>query len=424
MNKTPKKAFWKVLCAGMAGNALEFYDFCLYTFFAVQLGEIFFPSANPLNSTLYSLAVFAVGFIMRPIGGIIFGHIGDRLGRRKALMICVSFMAFPTFCMGLIPGYADIGIIAPILLIICRLFQGLSTGGEYNGAAVFVVEHATSSKKGFSGSMITSSSYIGWFMAAAVSYPFVMDYMPSWSWRIPFLLGLGIGMIGIYLRQKIDETPEFEEYIQSTHPRKVPLIWLLKNYLRPILCTIGIAAFSGVIAVTTLTFMMTFLITFAHWSKASAMLVSMIGSFIYIFLSPFFGALSDKKDPRYICLWSIGIILIGVYPIFSLITSGYWMFVIIGQIMWAVITIAYQAPMNVLLAHFFPVEVRYSGIGVGYSVGMALFGGTSPFILIWLIEKLNNPLAAVLWIMFVSIIGFSAVFLSKHLKTCEKIFMK
>lgn len=410
------KSLQKVLFAGMAGNALEFYDFCIYAFFTVQLGAIFFPSHDPMISTLSSLAVFAVGFVMRPIGALVFGHIGDKYGRRKALMLSVTLMALPTFCIGLLPGYTDIGIWAPVLLIICRLFQGLSTGGAYNGAAVFVVEHTPLRKRAFAGSMITSSSYIGWFMASIVSYAFVADFMPPWAWRVPFLFGLVVGMIGLYLRRKIAETPEFEDFARSEKPKSIPFLWVLKTHPRSVFCTFGIASFSGVIVFTTLTYIMTYLLTFAQWEKPLAMLVVMAGSLLYVLLSPLFGMLADKKDPRTICLWSIGVILACVYPVFSLWSSGQWQAVILGQIIWATVTIAYQAPMNLIMARLFPVAARYSGIGIGYCLGMALFGGTSPFISTWLVETFKNPLSPILWITGVGVLGFVAVFLARPLQ--------
>ncbi len=418
-----RKSLWKTLFIGMTGNALEFYDFYIYAFFAVQLGAFFFPSDNPMVSTLSSLAVLAVGLVMRPVGAFVFGHIGDRYGRRKALMLCVAFMAIPTCCIGLLPGYEQIGIWAPILLITCRLCQGFSTGGEYNGAVVFVVEHTTQRKKAFAGSMITSSSYIGWFMAAAISYVFVLDFMPPWAWRVPFLLGLVIGMIGLYIRRKISETPEFEDFIKEEKPKSAPFLWVLKTHPKALFSTMGIAAFSGVIAFTTLSYVMTYLVTFAQWEKSTATLVVMAGTLLYVLLSPLFGMLADKKDPRMMGLISIVVILASVYPVFSLWTLGTWGAVILGQVIWATVTIAYQAPMNFMMVRLFPVKARYSGIGIGYSLGMALFGGTSPFVSTWLVETFKNPISPVLWIAGVGILGFIALLLArpKSAKHFEKL---
>lgn len=400
----------KILAAGMAGNALEFYDFSIYAFFSLQLGQVFFPSTDPITSILSSLAVFAVGFVMRPVGGLLFGHIGDKYGRKRALLLCVTIMALPTCAIGLLPGYSEIGIWAPIALVACRLVQGLSTGGEYNGAAIFVVEHANPGRKGLAGSLINSSSYMGWVLAALISFPFVTFLQVSWAWRVPFLFGLVVGIVGFYLRRQIAETPEFEAYAATEKPKSVPFFSVLRERPGAILSTIGIAAFSGVLAYTTLSYLNTYLLSMQGWSKPSALLITMLGSVIYVVMSPVYGHIADKINPRRICLWAIVGILVLIYPVFFMWTSGSWLLVILGQVVWASITVIYHAPMNVLMANLFPVSLRFSGIGLGYSLGMAVFGGTSPLMSTWLVDRTHNPMAPMLWISFVGIIGFFAIY--------------
>lgn len=409
----------KILAAAMAGNALEFYDFTIYAFFAAQIGAVFFPSENPINSTLSSLAVFAVGAVMRPVGGILFGHIGDKYGRKRALIICMAFMAFPTFLVGVLPGYNEIGIWAPIALLVCRLVQGLSVGGEYNGASVFVVEHAPLHKKGFAGSMISTSSFMGWLIAALVSYPFVLAFHTSMAWRIPFMLGLVIGGIGFYLRRQISETPEFEEFIQKDKPVILPVITVLKQYPGAVFATMGIAALSGLIGFTTLTYISTYLTTFGGWEKPSALLVVMLGSIIYTGTCPLVGFLSDHIDPRKILLWSIGMIFLSLGPVFLLWNSGSIVGVILGQLIWAIVTVAYMAPMNLLMTRLFPVSLRYSGIGLGYSLGIAIFGGTTPLVLTGLVDITGSSFSPIVWISFVGVIGFLAVFLSRPIRPIQ-----
>lgn len=411
MNPKIKRTF----AAGMAGNALEFYDFSIYAFFAVHLGAVFFPSQDPIIESLKSWGIFAVGFVMRPIGGILFGHIGDKYGRRRALMLCVTFMAVPTFVIGLLPGYNEIGIWAPVALLLCRLLQGLSTGGEYNGAAIFVVEHANPSLKGFAGSLITSSSYIGWFLAAIVSYPFITMAEVTWAWRVPFLFGLIIGLIGLYLRKKVSETPEFLEYMERERPRQAPLFTALKENARAVFATFGIAAFSGVIAYTTLAFISFYLEMFLGWSKQSAVLVTMLGSLIYAAVSPVVGWLVSSRsfDPRRVCLWAIGAVVLSAYPVFFLVNTGSLIAILMGQLIWALVTIVYQAPMNILMSDLFPVEARYRGIGFGYSMGMAAFGGTSPLVLTWLTKETHNFFSPVVWIACVGLLGFVAIYYAR-----------
>ena len=291
---------YKVVFAGMIGNALEFYDFSLYGFFATILASQFFPAGDRVAAIFYTFTVFGVGFLMRPLGAIVFGHIGDKYGRKIALSLSVILMAVPTALIGVLPNYATIGILAPIILTFCRLLQGLCTGGEYNGAAIFVIEHQKD-KRGFAGGLITSSCAIGSLLGTLVGW-FFSGYSECFgidAWRIPFIMGLVIGIIGLYTRHKLDESPEFQEAVArkkasgETTP-DAPLLAALRKHLRSVICIIGIAWLNGVMYYSTFTYVSVYLHNVFGWSLQSSLPMASLALLVYAIVTPLVGALSDR----------------------------------------------------------------------------------------------------------------------------------
>jgi len=213
----------KAILAAMIGNALEYYDVMLYGFFAAALAPLFFPTTNHFVSITASLGTFAAGFLMRPLGGILFGHLGDRYGRRMALAFSILLVTVPTLTIGLLPTYEYIGIAAPIILVVCRLLQGLCVGGEYSGAAIFVIEHSKKKQEAFAGSVLCATGFLGGFLGTILGLICTLPYMPTWSWRIPFLIGSIIGLIGYYIRTQVDESPAYSQAMKRGEIIKSPL---------------------------------------------------------------------------------------------------------------------------------------------------------------------------------------------------------
>ncbi len=364
----------KTLFSSSIGNFLEFYDFSLYAFLISVLAPSFFPSTNTLSSTISTLGVFAVGFLARPVGAIIFGHIGDIYGRKPALLLSIFGMALPTIIIGLLPTYAQIGIFAPILLTICRLIQGICVGGEYNGAGIFVVEHAKSNK-GFLGSILTSAGTLGAFFASIIAYICVQPWVPTWSWRVAFLLGGLIGIVAIYLRNNILDSPEFKK---STSDRKsIPIIMVLKKHLKSFVYCISL----GGMAVAPFYYVLSFLNPYLVLSNQLTLQQMMLENTIYVFLASvgviFWGRYSDRIGLKKSMTISSVFVTLGAMLFFFtsdlLIMTFIKALIVIGSGFFA-------APLNAHMSSLFPAKYRYSGVSLGYAIGMAILGGTVPYI--------------------------------------------
>jgi MHS family proline/betaine transporter-like MFS transporter len=300
---------FKVALSSMAGNMLEFYDFYLYGTFASILAGLFFPSYDATAALIASLGTFAAGYLMRPIGAVVFGHLGDRLGRKRALTLSIFFMAIPTLVIGLLPTYHTIGIFAPIILFSCRLLQGVCAGGEYNGAAIFTIEHMKKDQDGFAGSLMSVSGGGGGLLATFLGALFMHPSMPSWSWRIPFIFGAFLGVVGYYIRKKIGESPAFKEEV-SKKPLSVPLLKAFQQYPVSILCCVGGAAFSGALSSTFVVYMNIYLTKVVGLTLNHSLWFNSFGLLIFVASAPLAGFLSDRfGKPKIMTISAIALIL-------------------------------------------------------------------------------------------------------------------
>jgi MHS family proline/betaine transporter-like MFS transporter len=401
----------KVMIAGVVGNALEFYDFSLYGFLTPILSTLFFPSSDPFVSVILAYSVFATGFLMRPLGAAFFGHIGDRYGRKMALSLSVILMAIPTTFIGLLPTYEDIGIVAPILLVICRLLQGLCTGGEYNGAAIFVMEHQKRNKSGFAGSVICASCSLGSLLGLGVAQLCLNMNLPTWGWRLPFLLGFLIGVIGLYIRRNLDESPQFDK-VQNTHETvKMPLLEAIKRQPISMLCIIGLAWLNGAMYYTCFVYLNTFLANELGWSLTQSLPVLACGMIVYTIFAPIGGWIADRFSITKVMGFAIGAIAVLAVPSFSYFHSGNLWKILLAQILLSCFSAVFSGPLNAFMIKLFPTKDRYSGIAFSYSIGMALFGSTTPMIL----TVLNGyQYAASAWIILACIMSMSALYISTH----------
>ncbi|MBN9564955.1 MAG: MFS transporter [Alphaproteobacteria bacterium] len=418
----------KVVLAGMIGNALEFYDFTLYGFFAPVIAQKFFPDqgSNAATALLMALSVYAVGFLMRPLGAVVFGHIGDKYGRKKALTFSVILMAIPTTVIGLLPSYATIGMAAPIILTLCRLLQGLCTGGEYNGAAIFVIEHQQD-RRGFAGGLITSSCAIGALLGVCVGYICtITDYLgPLETWRIPFLLGIMIGFVGIYIRRRLDESPVFIEAMSQKSATKVQKPASLKQALakhwRSVLCIIGAAWLNGVMYYAAFNYMSIYLKQQYGWHIHDTLLISSVALVIYGIFTPIAGAFADRKGTVALMRPTAVAVLFLAIPVFLLVASGNLAYIILAQVIFALLAAFFSGPLNLFMQSLFPVEDRYSGISVSYSIGMAIFGGTTLLVMEALRVNIALSFAPAIWL---AISGLAAaltmIFIYPRIKIAAK----
>ena len=406
-SETPNK---KCLLTVLLGNALEFYDLGLYGFFAPTISAFFFPSHDKFILTIASMSVFAAGFIMRPFGALFFGHIGDFLGRKLSISSTILIMAIATFLIGIIPTYETIGILAPLGLILCRLTQGICTGGEYNNAAILTLEHVAPTKRGLYSGYMTASSILGFFLASSISsIMFILPSTPVWFWRVPFLIGAIIGFIGFYLRRNyIKESPVFQK--KKTYS---PFFMQAKLNIKNIITTLCVGWFAGVLSLSLIGYIPTYLNSVTKLLPNQIALVSNLGIFVYMIFLPVMGYLADKFGIERIMKISAVLTLIGAYSIFTLLSSGELPKVIAGELSLSLLAALFLGPMHAYILSLFPVEFRCRGISFSFALGVGIFGGVGPLVSTFLIENLTFPQAPALYFIASAITWISVVHLFK-----------
>ncbi|SER23441.1 MFS transporter, MHS family, alpha-ketoglutarate permease [Rosenbergiella nectarea] len=379
----------KAILGASSGNLVEWFDFYVYSFFSIYFAHIFFPQGDATTQLLQTAGVFAAGFLMRPIGGWLFGYIGDRFGRKKAMLISVYIMCFGSLVIAFLPGYNQIGLFAPILLLVVRMLQGLSVGGEYGASATYMSEIATEGKKGFYSSFHYLTLIGGQLMAVltVVILQQILDHesLRVWGWRIPFLIGAGLAIVALWLRKSLHETSDEN---QRTNKNSGSLSYLLRHYWRPFIKVIGISAGGSLTFYTYTTYMQKYLINSVGLdAKTSSML--MTGALLlFMFLQPIAGALSDKIGRKMsMFFFSSGIILFTV-PIMVYLTVVNSLTAIFLLISLALMVCSFYTSISGLLkAELFPPQLRALGVGLPYAIGNAIFGGSAEFVALGLKQK-------------------------------------
>lgn len=404
MNRQEKRS----LFAGLYGNALEWYDFLLYASFAPIFASYFFPVKTTFLSLLTTFAVFAVGFLVRPLGGALFGHYADRVGRRSALIVSVCVMTFSTLGFALLPGYDSLGVLSPVLFVLFRLLQGLAVGGELPGAATFLVEHMASHRRGLAGGLVQSSAilgiFIGTLVAASLGWLFSERYMYAMGWRWAYILGAVLGGVGICLRLYSVETTVFLQ--EEAHP-ELPITILIKHYRKPIVSAILLTSMLAIGNYLLIAWVSTFLVKSEGFLLADALLANLLALLLLTLMLPVLGLMSDYLGRKPVLISGLVALIILVFPFFKLITSHNWWYVLWAQLMLALVLSFINATVPTILAEMFPTAIRASGVSLGYNVGQALFGGTLPMVALLLIELTGNKYAPAwyvfLWGLFVLI---------------------
>ncbi len=399
----------------MLGNCLEFYDVTLYSFFAAILAPLFFPSASLSLSLSASFSAFALGVAMRPLGGIIFGHLGDQFGRKYALRISLFLIASPTLVIGFLPTYETLGLFAPTILVLCLLLQGLCVGGEYSGASVFVVEHTKKTKPGFWSGSLVASGFLGGLIGTLIGAIFTQSTMPSWGWRIPFLLGGFISLVSFYRFYQLQETPDFQRVAQTNATVRSPLLIVLKNNTLNFICIVCVGGASFIPFYTATTYLGSILLNELGMQHSNIMLLySLIMAFYLTFL-PIMGFIADWLGARKVMMAAAISMVIFSYPMFSLLMTKTIMGIVISQIFLAILNAAFSGPSLLFKAGLFPTNVRHSALGFGYNLGGAIFGGTSPLICASLAKWTGDYRSAGFYIIFGGLLGFIGVSLSRKI---------
>ena len=404
----------RAIAASAMGNAVEWFDYGVYAYVAVHIGNAFFPSHDPAASTLSSLAVFAISFVIRPIGGLVWGPLGDRVGRRTVLATTIILMSAGTFCVGLVPGYATIGIWAPILLIALRMLQGFSTGGEYGGAATFMAEYAPDDRRGFCGSFLEFGTLggftLGALLALGIGTALGPNAMGDWGWRVPFFVAGPLGLIGMYLRSKLEDTPCFRELEAAggtEHATGTQFRDLLE-YWQPLVLLMGLVVTLNVTNYTLLSYMPTYLEAQIGMSSNASLTLIIIGQLVMMALIPFSGALSDRVGRKPLWWASIIGLFIMAIPMYSLMAQGFGA-AVIGFAVLGVLYIAQLSTISAMFPAMFPCHVRYAGFAIAYNLSTSLFGGTAPAANEWLIGLTGNQLVPAYYMMASCVVGAIAL---------------
>ncbi|MFC4950404.1 MFS transporter [Pseudonocardia sp. GCM10023141] len=381
--------------AGAAmGNAVEWFDYAIYGYLAASIGINFFPDADPAARQLFVFAGIAIPFILRPLGGIILGPLGDRFGRRRVLATTIVMMSVATFCVGLIPSYATIGVFAPILLLVARLVQGFSTGGEYGGAATFIAEYAPDKRRGFFGAFLEfgtlTGTVLGAVLATIVQLGLSPESLNSWGWRIPFLVAGPLGLIGFYLRSKLEDTPAFRTAEAAGETSQAPFKEVIRNVWPQILNLIGFVIMLNVAVYTLLTYLPTYLTQVLQISDTESLLLLIGVMLVMLVVIAPIGALSDRIGRKPLLLGAaIGFVVLS-YPAIRLIALRDWLPVALGIAILGGLLVVILGTIGSALPAMFPTRNRYGGFSIGYSTSTAAFGGTAPLIISALISGTGN----------------------------------
>ncbi|MCM3571297.1 MFS transporter [Neobacillus mesonae] len=402
------------------GNAMEWFDFGLYSYLAVIISQNFFSAVgNDELKLLFTFATFAIAFLMRPLGGVIFGKIGDKFGRKIVLTITIILMAFSTLLLGLLPTYDQIGIWAPVLLLIARIIQGFSTGGEYAGAMVYIAESSPDNKRNVLGSGLEIGTLTGYIFASIlVSVLFIIlsdQQMASWGWRIPFLLGLPLGLIGFYLRGSLEETPIFENELSDDDVQEEGFFSILKNHKKDIIVCFVSVAFFNITNYMLLSYMPSYLHEVIGLSNTVGTVLITITMIIMVPLAFMFGKLSDKIGNKTVFLIGLGGLTLLSAVSFYLINLNTLVFISLGILILGILLSTYEGTMPGSLPTMFYTDIRYRTLAVTFNVSVSIFGGTTPLVSTWLVHKTGNNILPGYYLTLVSIIGFFVIlFLFKN----------
>lgn len=388
----------KTIFAGAIGNAIEFYDFIIYAYLAVYFAYHFFPSHDPVAALIASYAAFATGMIMRPVGGLLMGRIGDCIGRKMALQVTVASIAIPTLIIGLLPTYETIGLWAPILLILLRMLQGLAVGGEYTASIVFLIEHSPPKRRGFIGSFSPMGAFGGLLLGTAVCFICLLilgkDQMHEWGWRVPFILSVVLTVIGIYARRSLTESA-----LNLSMRSKSPIKEVFRYHWRAMVSICFANTSTGIVSFIGFMYAVQWMVKEAGVSSNLALLINLAGLAMVALMSLLGGYLGDRVDRVQIARLGAIILLLGAWPAFRLFQSGDVWLMLAGSAILAIGQGFFVGPLSSAMANLLPPQVRVTGISFAYSLSVGLFGGIAPMLTEYLLSRENLLMAPAMVIM-------------------------
>lgn len=420
MPANTNKDLWKIIIGGTIGNLTEWYNFLLYGYLATVLSQVFFPLKNTLTSLTLTFTLFAISFLVRPIGGILFGWIGDRFGRKRALLSSLILMGVPTLIIGCLPGYAQWGWLSSVLLCLCRVCQGLSTGGEHTGSAVYMDEYAPSGQRGLWVSSVPASAALGLLISSLISLMLIHSFSPdvllSWGWRVGYWLGAGMSGVSIVFRLMMPETPSYQKIIKSHQNEHYNLIDLFKQarYLKSMMFVFMLASSWGIIYQLLYVWMPTYLTQMLHYQAQLALLMNSIFLFVFLCLILYFGYVADRVSRQKLLIISSVATIIFAYPAFILLSSQSLYQAMIAMAVLTVIFSIYIPSALVLMVEAFDAKLRYTGLSFSFNMGLALFGGTCPLVATGLMTYTGSNLAPAAYMVFAGLIALLAISISRR----------
>jgi len=412
----------RAIAASAMGNATEWFDYGIYAYGVTYISAALFPG-DIGEAVLFALATFAISFLVRPLGGIFWGSLGDRLGRKSVLALTILLMSGATLSVGLIPSYDSIGFWAPLILIVLRMIQGFSTGGEYGGAATFMAEYAPDDRRGFYGSFLEVGTLAGFSLGAFLMLTFSLllgdEAMYAWGWRIPFLIAAPMGLIGMYLRSRMEDTPVFRAHESASPAHSSPgLRTLMRRHWRPMLVVGGLVIALNVVNYTLLSYMPTYLQRRIGLSADEALTVPLVGMLFMMLLLPFAGRLSDRVGRRPMWHFSLIGLLLLVTPLYMLMGTGL-AGACIGFVMLGLLYVPQLATISATFPAMFPTSVRFAGFASAYNIATSIFGGTAPAVSSGLITLTGNDLMPAYYMVATCLIGLVALHFMPETAGCS-----
>ncbi|MES2869131.1 MAG: MFS transporter [Pseudomonadota bacterium] len=417
-----RKALRRAATASFMGNFVEWFDYAAYGYLATVIALTFFPQTDAATGLLATFAVFALSFIVRPIGGLIWGHFGDKYGRRSALSWSILIMTVSTFCIGILPGYNHIGLWAPALLLVIRMVQGFSASGEYAGASAFLAEYAPEGKRGFYTSIVPASTaaglLFGALFVAGLHALMTTENLHDWGWRLPFLLAAPFGLVGRYIRMSLQDSPKFLEMEQRLEAKEcathAPIRELLTVHRRAVMIGVGVTCLNAVAFYLLLSYMPTYLSTEMGMSESDSFIASTVSLATYIGLIFLMGKLSDRFGRKTMLVTASVLFLALTFPLFGMLGNPSLVVILMIQIAFGAILAMNDGTLPCFLAEIFPTRVRFSGFAFSFNIANALFGGTAPFIATWLIQMTGNKMAPAWYLLAAAAVALVAMLASRE----------
>lgn len=409
----------RAILSSSIGNAFEWFDFLIYGFFTAAISHNFFPAHDPVVSMLLATATFAAGFVVRPIGGVVLGIYADRFGRRPALILIVELMALSALMIALTPSYASIGLWAPVLIIFARIVQGISVGGEFSSATAMLAEYAPAGRKNVYGSLQMCSQAFGMAFAAGIAFA-VNYWLPaaqaeSWGWRIPFALGTVVGPLGLYILNNVSESPEFTRAARD-HGTDMPLLPLLKRHWRDVVAGFGVVAIGAVTNYVWFIYLPLFVNQRLHLPASTGLLSSTLCGLLLIFLCPLTGWLADRFGARRVFLTGVLCFGLSAYPLLlHVMAAPSFGRLLQTQMLCTLVIGMIWGPQPGMLASFFPVEVRSTGLSISYNLGVLLFGGIAPLVITWLISRTGLGEVPAYYTIFATLVCVGTQFVRRQI---------